>query len=65
MLYADDLVLMSTTVPGLQRQLNELEKYADYWGVEVNIKKTQTFVSKKGHKLKKYEKWTYLQRSPH
>ena len=59
LLYADDLVLLSTSVLGLQRQLNELERYADYWGMEVNVNKTNTFVSKKGHVLKRCEKWTY------
>jgi len=36
-----------------------LEEYSTYWGTEVNIDKTFTFVCKKGQKLNKAEKWYY------
>ena len=44
LLYADDLALMSTTVEGLQRQLNILGAFADRWGLTVNIGKTKVVV---------------------
>ena len=59
LLFADDLVLISMTPFGLQRQLKKLEEYSDYWGTEVNVGKTYTFVAKKGQKPSKFEKWIY------
>ena len=39
--YADDLALASTSVQGLQAQLDLLEAYSDHWGLTVNVKKTK------------------------
>lgn len=44
LLYADDLVLLSTTAAGLQRQLNLLRNYAGKWGLTVNLLKTVAVV---------------------
>ena len=51
LLYADDLLLLSTTEAGLQRCLNKLSLYCCNNGLTVNLKKTQfiTF-SKSGRK---------------
>ena len=40
LLYADDLVLMSTTSNGLQKCIDKLAAYCDNNGLIVNIKKT-------------------------
>ena len=41
LLYADDLLLLSTTEAGLQRCLNKLSLYCCDNGLTVNLKKTQ------------------------
>ena len=42
--YADDQGLMSTAVPGMQRQLDYLAEYCDTWGLTVNTDKTKVVV---------------------
>jgi len=44
LLYADDLVLMSRTQRGLQKQLDELGKFYDERDLMVNVKKTKVVV---------------------
>jgi len=44
LLYVDDLVLMSRTQRGLQKQLNELGKFCDERDLTVNVKKTKVVV---------------------
>ena len=64
LLYADDLVLCSTTKVGLQNLLNKLSNYCKYWHMQVNISKTKVMVFKRGGgRLAAYEKW-YLDGSP-
>ena len=42
--YADDLDLVSTSVRGLQAQLDLLESYCKRWRLTVNVKKTKVVV---------------------
>jgi hypothetical protein len=42
--YADDLALVSTTVAGLQAQLDLLQAYSKRWRLTVNVKKTKVVV---------------------
>jgi hypothetical protein len=44
LLYADDLILMSTTPTGLQNSLNALQQYCQKWHLEINTSKTKTMV---------------------
>ena len=44
LLYADDLVLMSRTQQGLQKQLGELGKFSKERDLTVNVKKTKVVV---------------------
>ena len=44
LLYADDMVLMSTSQEGLNRCLSKLENFSDAWQLEVNLKKSQVIV---------------------
>ena len=44
LLYADDLLLLSTSPAGLQRQLPHLEAYSAAWGMAVNAAKTKVVV---------------------
>ena len=59
LLYADDLVLMSESAIGLQKQLNTLKKYCDQWQLKVNEQKTKVVVFRRGGVLRRYEKWFY------
>ena len=59
LLFADDLILISRTVKGLQGMLDRLQVYCRNWNLQVNKDKTKVVVFKKGVKLAKNEKWTY------
>ena len=59
LLFADDLTLMSTTVEGLQRMIDRLSEYAEYWGLEVSVEKTKCMVFRKGGRLAARERWFY------
>ena len=49
LLYADDLVMVSTSEEGLQKKLNSLEKYCAKWRLRINESKTMVMqVSKCG-----------------
>ena len=56
---ADDAVIFSESVEGLQTSLDSLESYCKKWNLQVNISKTQTMVFRKGGNLRQNEKWTY------
>ena len=51
LMYADDLVILSTTQEGLQKCLDELHKYCIEWKLEVNIDKTKCMQFMKISKL--------------
>ena len=44
LLYADDLVLMSTSETGLNNGLKRLADYCETWQLEVNMKKSQVII---------------------
>jgi hypothetical protein len=51
LLFADDAVLISETMEGLQNLLNSLELYCKKWKLYVNIDKTKIVVFRKGGTL--------------
>ena len=59
MLFADDVILFSDTVVGLQRQQSILEYFCDDFHVEVNTTKIKVVVFKNGANLARTETWTY------
>jgi hypothetical protein len=59
LLFADDVVLMSHTVVGLQRQLNILNNTANRLGLSVNKEKTKIVVFRNGGIIGTAEKWFY------
>lgn len=59
LLFADDAVIFSETVEGLQTSLDSLESYCKKWNLQVNINKTKIMVFRKGGNLRQNEKWTY------
>jgi len=53
LLYADDIVLLSTSKTGLQNCINALYNFSKDWRLEVNLNKTKTLIfNKRGHFLK-------------
>ena len=57
MLFADDLALLSSTVRGLQNQLNLLYESSRRLGLKVNTDKTKIMVFRKGGHLSSRENW--------
>jgi hypothetical protein len=58
LLYADDLLLLSTTPSGLQNCINKLSLYCEYNGLTVNINKTKVITFCKSGRLSK-DKYLY------
>ena len=59
LLYADDLVICSKSVNGLQDALNRLEIYCRKNSLKVNVNKTKIIAFKNGTVYAKEEKWSY------
>lgn len=59
MLYADDLVTASRSVAGLQKLINRVEEFSDYWGLNINLNKTECVVFRRGGRLALREQWSY------
>ena len=59
MLFADDVVLLSYTVIGLQQQLNILRDTAKKLGLVVNLQKSNVVVFRNGGHIAAREKWFY------
>ena len=41
MIFADDIVLLSTSAQGLRKQLETLENYCSKWNLQINVAKTK------------------------
>ena len=50
-MYADDLVLISRSKEGLQRQIDTVQEYCQTWKLELNFKKTKTMIFNRGNKI--------------
>ena len=59
LLFADDLVLLSTSPIGLQNMLNKLSDYCRKWHLTLNTQKTKIMVFKKSRISKMAEHWRY------
>ena len=59
MLFADDVILLSFTITGLQHQLNILDETANNLGLVVNLSKSNIVVFRNGGHLALREKWFY------
>jgi exonuclease III len=59
LMYADDTVLFSESVEGLQHMLNLLNDYVTEWDLDLNISKTKIVIFRNGGKVKDNEKWYY------
>ena len=59
LLFADDTTLLSRSIFGLQRLLDRLAEYCNYWQLQVNVSKTKIMCFSKATRLTKDEKWFY------
>ena len=53
LMFADDLIILSTSEKGLQDSLNILDSYCQKWDLEVNLKKTKCMIFKEGNRVDK------------
>lgn len=56
LLYADDLVMLSTSFQGMQKQLNVLAEFCKTNSMTINVGKTKQLVFRKGGRVKETEK---------
>ena len=59
LLFADDLVILSKTITGLQAGLNILEMFCVDTKLTVNVNKSKIMIFKKGWVFSKHECWTF------
>ena len=57
LLFADDIVLLSGTVIGLQNQIDTLQLASSRLGLEVNLQKTKVMIFRKGGHIAAHERW--------
>ena len=51
LMYADDLILLSESKEGLQRQIDKLCEYCKKWKLSINFNKTKSMVFNRGNRL--------------
>ena len=51
LMYADDLIIISDSKEGLQKQMDKLNSFCTKWKLDVNIKKTKIMVFNRGNRL--------------
>ena len=56
LMYADDLIIISTCPISLQKCITKLEQYCDTWKLKINIRKTKIMIfNKQGSFINKYK----------
>ena len=60
LLYADDLILISRSAAGLQKQLNILNDYSEKWLLKVYLKKTKTLIFQKQNRKSTRDKFSFF-----
>ena len=55
--FADDVAMVADTAEGLQKMLEDLERYPKENGMEVNTKNTKVIVCRNDGKLRKEDIW--------
>ena len=58
LMYADDLIVLSETESGLQKQLDKISVYCEKWKLELNTQKTKIMNFNRGNRLVKRD-FTY------
>lgn len=57
LLFADDLVLFSQSIIGLQKMINCLSEFCDRFSMKINLDKTKIMVFRNGGRHSRKEKW--------
>ena len=57
--FADDIIILDSSVVGLQKRLDKLSTYCDKWQLLVNSDKSKVIIFRKGGRLRKYEKFYF------
>ena len=57
LVFADDVILMSASQAGLQKQLDRLQEAREERHLEVSCDKIKIIIFREGGFVKKYEKW--------
>ena len=60
LLYADDLLLISSSAEGLQQSLNRLSKYCQDWQLNINPTKTKVIIFQKKSRKSIIDKCKFL-----
>ena len=55
LIFANDLILISTSKTEVQNSLNVLENYIKKWKLEINVKKTKCITFSKGNHKEKHQ----------
>ena len=59
LMYADDLVLLSTTAEGLQKCIDKVKEYCQNWKLNLNVQKTKIIIFNKQGKINKKLRFTF------
>ena len=59
LMFADDTAIFSETREGLQKAIDDLDRYCSKWGITININKTKIVVFRKAGRLSQTDKWAY------
>ena len=58
--YADELILVSRSATGLQKQLNIVHDYSEKWLLKINLKKTKTLICQKQNRKSTRDKFSFF-----
>ena len=58
--YADDLVLISQSASGLQKQIDKLQNYVQKWLLKINLRKTKVLIFQKQNRKSTREKYSFF-----
>ena len=62
LIYADDLLIISTSQEGLQKSLDKLVEYCNSWKLEINTRKTKVIIFRPTKKIDNYSFSIYGER---
>ena len=58
LLYADDTIVLAECPEDLQRALDILKIYCEFWGLDINVRKTKVMIFSRG-KIRKMPKFNF------
>jgi len=58
LLYADDTIVLAVCHEDLQRALDMLKIYCEFWGLDINVRKTKVMIFSRG-KIRELPKFNF------